>query len=56
MSPNEKVLKLTAENENLMKNLNWQLKTECNLKKKLDLADSKNNVNKIGKKNNFNFI
>lgn len=44
MSPNEKVLKLTTENENLIKNLNFKAKTESNLKSKLENATFKMNV------------
>ena len=36
MSPNEKVLKLSAENDNLMKNLNRLTKSDNDLRAKLD--------------------
>lgn len=47
MTPNEKILKLTAENENLLKNLSNQLKLEFESKIKLEKAQE--NIKVISK-------
>ena len=44
MNPNEKVLKLSAENENLLKNLNKLTKSDYDLRLQLEKSNLKNNV------------
>lgn len=44
MTPNEKVLKLSSENEKLTRKLNTYIKLEIENEKKLSEAKEKNNV------------
>ncbi len=41
MNPNEKVLKLSAENENLLKNLNKLTKSDYDIRLKLEKSNLK---------------